>query len=123
MSRIELGLGGVRVGQLAVVVGDEVRRSSDRGTAATKAAEYYELIRERKRAEVVLQVHELTQRERIGLQVWLDTSVEAALRNVRPNPGTMFVDVEYSIGPWGAMALKIPLYAGADVPLRGHLKI
>ena len=34
---------------------DEVRRSSDRGTAATKAAKYYELIRERKRAEVVRQ--------------------------------------------------------------------
>lgn len=32
---------------------DEVRRSSDRGVAAGKAAKYYELIRERKRAEVV----------------------------------------------------------------------
>jgi TolA-binding protein len=34
---------------------DEVRRSSDRGVAAGKAAKYYELIRERKRAEVVRQ--------------------------------------------------------------------
>jgi TolA-binding protein len=36
-------------------LGDEVRRSSDRGTAATQAAKYYELIREKKRAEVVRQ--------------------------------------------------------------------
>ena len=34
-------------------LGDEVRRASDRGTAAAKAAKYYELIRARKRAEVV----------------------------------------------------------------------
>ena len=34
---------------------DEVRRSSDRGVAAGKAANYYELIRERDRAEVVRQ--------------------------------------------------------------------
>ena len=34
---------------------DEVRRSSDRGVAAGKASKYYELIRERKRAEVVRQ--------------------------------------------------------------------
>ena len=34
---------------------DEVQRSSDRGVAAGKAAQYYELIRERKRAEVVRQ--------------------------------------------------------------------
>lgn len=39
--------------QLEQDLSDEVRRSSDRGTAAAKAAEYYELIRERKRAEVV----------------------------------------------------------------------
>jgi TolA-binding protein len=32
---------------------DEIQRSSDRGVAAGKAARYYELIRERKRAEVV----------------------------------------------------------------------
>ena len=41
--------------QLRQDLSDEVRRSSDRGTAATKAARYYELIRERKRAEVVRQ--------------------------------------------------------------------
>jgi tetratricopeptide (TPR) repeat protein len=41
--------------QLRQDLGDEIRRSSDRGTAATKAAKYYELIRERKRAEVVRQ--------------------------------------------------------------------
>jgi TolA-binding protein len=40
-------------------LGDEVRRSSDRGVAAAKAAEYYELIRERKRAEVVRQYPEI----------------------------------------------------------------
>ncbi|UCH29940.1 MAG: tetratricopeptide repeat protein [Myxococcales bacterium] len=40
-------------------LGDEVRRSSDRGVAATKAAEYYELIRERRRAEVVRQYPEM----------------------------------------------------------------
>ena len=34
-------------------LGDEVRRASDRGTAAAKAARYYDLIRLRKRAEVV----------------------------------------------------------------------
>ena len=34
-------------------LGDEVRRASDRATAAAKAAKYYELIRARKRAEVV----------------------------------------------------------------------
>ena len=34
-------------------LGDEVRRASDRGTAASKAAKYYDLIRARKRAEVV----------------------------------------------------------------------
>jgi TolA-binding protein len=34
---------------------DEVQRSSDRGVAAGKAASYYELIRERNRAEVVRQ--------------------------------------------------------------------
>lgn len=34
---------------------DEVRRSSDRGVAAAKAAKYYELIREGKRADVVRQ--------------------------------------------------------------------
>ncbi|MGB5548020.1 MAG: hypothetical protein WBM74_15700 [Polyangiales bacterium] len=34
-------------------LGDEVRRASDRGTAAAKAAKYYDLIRARKRAEVV----------------------------------------------------------------------
>jgi TolA-binding protein len=39
--------------QLRQDLSDEVRRSSDRGTAATRAAKYYELIRERKRAEVV----------------------------------------------------------------------
>jgi len=34
-------------------LGDEVRRASDRGTAAAKAAKYYDLIRARKRLEVV----------------------------------------------------------------------
>ncbi|MGB8331819.1 MAG: tetratricopeptide repeat protein [Polyangiales bacterium] len=34
-------------------LGDEVRRASDRATAATKAAKYYDLIRARKRLEVV----------------------------------------------------------------------
>jgi TolA-binding protein len=34
-------------------LGDEVRRASDRGTAAAKAAKYYDLIRARKRREVV----------------------------------------------------------------------
>ncbi len=34
-------------------LGDEVRRASDRGTAAAKAAKYYDLIRARKRTEVV----------------------------------------------------------------------
>lgn len=32
---------------------DEIRRASDRGASAAKAAKYYELIRQRKRAEVV----------------------------------------------------------------------
>ena len=41
--------------QLRQDLDDEVRRSSDRGTAAARAAQYYELIRERKRAEVVQQ--------------------------------------------------------------------
>jgi hypothetical protein len=34
-------------------LGDEVRRASDRATAAAKAAKYYDLIRARRRAEVV----------------------------------------------------------------------
>jgi len=41
--------------QLRQDLSDEVRRSSDRGTAASRASRYYELIRERKRAEVVRQ--------------------------------------------------------------------
>jgi TolA-binding protein len=41
------------VEQLRSDLGDEVRRASDRGTAAAKAAKYYELIRARKRAEVI----------------------------------------------------------------------
>jgi TolA-binding protein len=39
--------------QLREELSDEVRRSSDRGAAAAEAAQFYELIRERKRAEVV----------------------------------------------------------------------
>ncbi|MBW2509727.1 MAG: outer membrane protein assembly factor BamD [Deltaproteobacteria bacterium] len=41
--------------ELREELSDEVRRSSDRGAAAAKAAKFYELIRERKRAEVVRQ--------------------------------------------------------------------
>lgn len=39
--------------ELRTDLGDEVRRSSDRGVAASKAAEFYELIRQQKRVEVV----------------------------------------------------------------------
>ena len=39
--------------ELRTDLGDEVRRASDRGTAASKAAEFYELIRQQKRVEVV----------------------------------------------------------------------
>lgn len=41
------------VKELRSDLGDEVRRASDRATAAAKAAKYYELIRTRKREEVV----------------------------------------------------------------------
>ena len=41
------------VDQLKRDLGDEVRRASDRSTAATKAVKYYELIRARKRVQVV----------------------------------------------------------------------
>lgn len=55
-------IGGVRsemteaettVDQLRSELGDEVSRASDRATAAAKAAKYYDLIRARKRLEVV----------------------------------------------------------------------
>jgi len=39
--------------ELRTDLGDEVRRASDRATAAAKATKYYELIRARKRVEVV----------------------------------------------------------------------
>ena len=41
--------------ELRLDLGDEVRRASGRASAAAKAEKYYELIRERKRAEVVRQ--------------------------------------------------------------------
>ncbi len=41
--------------ELRVDLGDEVRRASERASAAAKAEKYYELIRARKRAEVVEQ--------------------------------------------------------------------
>jgi len=51
--RSEMSAAEITVEELRGDLGDEVRRASDRATAATKAAKYYDLIRGRKRAEVV----------------------------------------------------------------------
>ena len=51
--RTEMTDAETTVEQLERDLSDEVRRASDRSTAATKAAKYYELIRARKRVAVV----------------------------------------------------------------------
>ena len=51
--RSEMGAAEATVEELRGNLGDEVRRASDRATAAMKAAKYYDLIRARKRLEVV----------------------------------------------------------------------
>jgi len=51
--RSEMSATETTVEALRSDLGDEVRRASDRATAAAKAAKYYDLIRARKRVEVV----------------------------------------------------------------------
>jgi TolA-binding protein len=51
--RSEMSASEIAVEELRSDLGDEVRRASDRATAAAKAAKYYDLIRARKRVEVV----------------------------------------------------------------------
>jgi TolA-binding protein len=51
--RSEITAAETAVEELRGDLGDEVRRASDRATAAAKAAKYYDLIRARKRADVV----------------------------------------------------------------------
>ena len=51
--RSEMSAAEITVEELRGDLGDEVRRASDRATAAAKAAKYYDLIRARNRAEVV----------------------------------------------------------------------
>jgi TolA-binding protein len=51
--RSEMTAAETTVEELRGDLGDEVRRASDRATAAAKAAKYYDLIRARKRVEVV----------------------------------------------------------------------
>jgi TolA-binding protein len=52
-ARSEMSSAESTVEELRSDLGDEVRRASDRSTAAARAAKYYDLIRARKRAEVV----------------------------------------------------------------------
>jgi len=51
--RSEMSAAEITVEELRGDLGDEVRRASDRASAAAKAAKYYDLIRARNRAEVV----------------------------------------------------------------------
>jgi TolA-binding protein len=53
--RAEMSDASTTVEQLRADLGDEVRRASDRASAAAKAEKYYDLIRARKRAAVVEQ--------------------------------------------------------------------